>query len=70
MPTSIELTPTAIQVDEYVAAWPTAEEAAAVAATLPVTGDESMVSTIIGGVLVAIGAALVTFGRRPRPDAG
>lgn len=52
-----------------VAAWPTAEEAAAVVSTLPVTGRESWMNTIIGGVLVAIGAALVTFGRRPRPDA-
>lgn len=52
------------------AAWPTAEEAAAVVSTLPATGRDSWLNTIIGGVLVAIGAAMVTFGRRPRPDAG
>lgn len=51
------------------AAWPTAEEAAAVVSTLPATGRDSWLNTIIGGVLVAIGAAMVTFGRRPRPDA-
>jgi LPXTG-motif cell wall-anchored protein len=53
-----------------VTAWPTAEESAAVVATLPETGRESLANTIIGGLLVAVGAALVTFGRRPRPDAG
>lgn len=49
------------------AAAPTAEEAAAVISMLPATGGDSWLQTLVGALLVAVGAALVTFGRRPRP---
>lgn len=47
---------------------PTAEEAAAVVASLPVTGGDSWATTLLGAALVGAGLGLISFARR-RPVA-